>query len=57
MDFSNIWKRPFDDSIHTRKGSIVEAKKDQSSLLKNIVEFNIKSRSRTKEGTDKKEIL
>ena len=36
---------------------IVEAEKDQSTLLKNIVEFNNKSRPRTKEGKDKKETL
>ena len=30
---------------------------DQSNLLKNISEFNNKSRPRIKEGKDKKEIL
>ena len=30
---------------------------DQSNLLKNIVEFNNKSRSRTIEGKDKKRYL
>ena len=32
-----------------------EAEMDQSNLLKNVVEFNNKTRSRTKEGKDKKE--
>ena len=31
-----------------------EAEMDQSDLLKNVVELNNKTRSRTKEGKDKK---
>ena len=49
--------RPFGESIYARKITIGEAKWDQSSLLKNIIEFNEKSRSRIKEGKHKKEIL
>ena len=44
----------FGESIYTRKASIVE---DQITLLKNLVEFNNKSRQKNKEGKDKKEIL
>ena len=40
--------------IYTRKANIVEAKEDQSHLLKDVVEFNNKSKPRTKEGKDKK---
>ena len=49
--------RPFGESIYTRKITIDEAIWDQSNLLKNIIEFNEKSRPRTKEGKDEKEIL
>ena len=42
------------EGIYTRKDSIVEAEKDQSNLLENLVESDNKSRSRNKEGTDKK---
>ena len=38
-------KRPFGDYIYTGKISIDEAEMDQSNLLKNMVEFNDKSRS------------
>ena len=38
--------RSFDDSIYTPKANIVGAEEDQSNLLKIIVEFNDKSRSR-----------
>ena len=36
--------------------NIDEAEEDQSNILKNIVEFNEESRTRTKESKDKKEI-
>ena len=41
--------RIFGYSIYTRKANIAEVEEDQSSLLKNIVEFNDKSRPRSKE--------
>ena len=46
----------FGESIYTCKASIVEAEEDQSNLLKNLVEFNIKSRPKNKEGKVKKVI-
>ena len=49
--------RSFGESVDTQKTSIVEAEKDQSNLLKNIVEFNNKSRPKSKEGKDKKEMF
>ena len=49
--------RSFGESVDTQKTSIVEAEKDQSNLLKNIVEFNNKSRPKNKEGKDKKEMF
>ena len=45
------------NNIFTGKIKIDEAEKDQSSLLENIIEFNDKSRTRSKEGQEKKEIL
>ena len=48
--------RPFGESIYAGKINTDEPKMDQSYLLKNLVEFN-KSRPRTAEGKDKKEIL
>ena len=42
--------RSFGDSIFRGKIMISEAENDQSNLLKIMVEFNIKSRPRTKEG-------
>ena len=49
--------RSFRESIYTQNISIVEAQEDQSNLLKNIVEFNNKSRPKNIEVEDKKEIL
>ena len=46
--------RSFGESFNTQKASIVEAREDQSNLLKNIEEFNNKSRPKNKEGKDKK---
>ena len=46
--------RSFGASISTGKININEAERDQSILLKNMVEFNNKSRPKTKEGKDKK---
>ena len=41
----------------TKKIHTVQAEEDQSDLLNNIVEFNVKSRPRSKEGKDKKKHL
>ena len=49
--------RSFGESTYTRKSNIVEAEEDQRNLLKDIVEFNDKSRTRSKERKDKKYIL
>ena len=58
MPFSAIWNnKTFGESIYTCKASIVEAEEDRSNLLKNLVEFHIKSRPKNKEGKDKKVIL
>ena len=46
--------RSFGDNIYTGKINIDEAEIDQNNLLKNIVQFNKKSRLRTTEGKDKK---
>ena len=54
MIFSNMKHvGSFGESMYTQKASIVEAEEDQSNLLKNIVEFNNKSRPRTIECKDK----
>ena len=47
----------FCEIIYTCKASIVEAEEDQSNLLKNIIEFNNKSRPRTIEGKANKRYL
>ena len=52
MQFETI--RSFGASISTGKININEAERDQSILLKNMVELNNKSRPKTKEGKDKK---
>ena len=45
-DFQQLeMKRSFGDYIYTGKISIDEAEMDQSNLLKNMAEFNDKSRS------------
>ena len=44
--------RSFVESIYAGKITTDESEEDQSNLLKNIVEFNKKSRPRTKEGKD-----
>ena len=44
--------RSFGESIYALKPRIFEAEKDQSNLLKKLVEFNNKSRPRTKVGKD-----
>ena len=49
--------RSFGDNIYTGKINIDEAEMDQNYLLKNIVEFNNKSSSRTIEVKIKKETL
>ena len=55
-DFQQYEKiRSFGESIYTGKAKLVEAEEDQSNLLKDIVEFD--NKSRTKEGKGKKEIL
>ena len=38
----------------TCKADIVKAEEDENNLLKNMAEFNDKSRPKTKEGKDKK---
>ena len=49
--------RSFVEIICTGKINIDETEMDQSNLLKNLVEFNNKSRPRTTEGKDKKGYL
>ena len=46
--------RSFGESIYTCKINTEEAEMDQSNLLKELVEFNDKSRPRTAEGKEKK---
>ena len=46
--------RSFGEIIYTSKINIDVAVLDQSNLLKNLTEFNYKSRPRTIEGKDKK---
>ena len=46
--------RSFGDSIYIGKISIDEADMDQTNLLVNIVDFNNKSRPRSREDKDKK---
>ena len=46
--------RSFGESIIDGKITISEADKDQSNLLENIVEFNNKSRPRTKKDSMQK---
>ena len=48
QQYETIWS--VSESIYTRKASRVEAEKDQSNLIENMVEFNDKSRPRSKEG-------
>ena len=45
----------FGESMYTQKASIVEAEEDQSNLLKNMVEFDNKSRPKNKEVKDEKD--
>ena len=49
--------RSFGEIIYTSKINMDEAEMDQSKLLKNLVEFNNKSRLRTIKGKGNKEIL
>ena len=57
-DFQQIKMiRPFGESIIDGKITISEADKDQSNLLENIVEFNNKSRPKTKKDSMQKETL
>ena len=46
--------RSFSDNIYTGKITIIEAERDQSNLLENLVEFNYKSKS--EEGRKEKEM-
>ena len=46
--------RSFGDNIYTGTININEGEMDQSNLLENMVEFNDKSRPKTKEGKNKK---
>ena len=52
FDFLQDKTISFGDSIYTRKINIVESDKNQSNLLKIIVELNNKSTPRSKEGKD-----
>ena len=45
--------RSFGDNIYTGKINVDEAEMDQSNIIKNIVEFNYKSRPRIIEAKDK----
>ena len=49
--------RSFGDSIYTGKINIDDVEMDQSNLLENMVKFINKSRPRSKEDKEKKEIL
>ena len=53
MVFNNL-KRYFDDNVYAGKISIDEAEMDQSNLLKNVLEFNVKSRPRKRRWLGKK---
>ena len=44
----------FGESIYNHKANIIVAEGDQSNLSNNIVEFNDKSKLRSKEGNNKK---
>ena len=46
--------RSFGESIYTGKSFIDEAEEDQNNLLKNMVEYNNKSRPKNEEGKVKK---
>ena len=57
-DFQQYEKiRSFGESIYTGKAKLVEAEEDQSNQLKDIVEFDNKSRPRAKDGKEKKRYL
>ena len=49
--------RIYGDHIYTGKINIDKAEIDQNILLENMVDFNDKSRPRTKVNKDKSEIL
>ena len=49
--------RSFGENISTGKINIDEVEMDQSSLIENMVKFNNKSRSRSKEDKEKKRYL
>ena len=51
------YKTSFGDSIYTCEITIAEAEEDQSNLINNIVEFNEKSRTKSKMIKIKKETL
>ena len=46
--------RSFGESVYTGKSFIVEAEEYQNNLIKNMVEYNNKSRPKNKEGKVKK---
>ena len=46
--------RSFGESIHAGKINKDEAEMNQSNLLKNLMDFNDRSRLRTSQGKDKK---
>ena len=47
-------RRCFDDNIYTGEISINEVEMDQANLQENMIEFNNKSRPKTKKGKYKK---
>ena len=54
-DFQNYYMiRPFGESFYSGKIEIHEADTDQTNLLENMIKFNNKCRTKTKEGKDKK---
>ena len=52
-----IDRKPSFADAEDRKASIADVEEDQSNLLENITEFDDKSRPRSKEDKDKKEVL
>ena len=57
MPVSGFVQYPEGDSIFNGKITISEADKQQSNLLKAILQFNDKVRPRSKADKDKKQIL
>ena len=49
--------KSFGDNFQADKIAINKAERDEINLLENMVEFNYKSRPRSKEGQERNEIL